>query len=77
MGSLDLAKLKLKNGPGYVPLNARTVSLSASVLQAMGVERTTGWQRMGELEKAGLATVERHPGRLTVVILQDADKTDE
>lgn len=50
---------------------ARTVKLRGSVLREMGVDRHAGYRGLEALEKAGLVSVERHPGRNPVVTILD------
>ena len=55
---------------------SRTVALSGAVLLELGVKRHAGYRGLAALEKAGLATVHRHPGRSPrVTITHRADAT--
>jgi hypothetical protein len=53
----------------------RTVALSGAVLQALGVNRHSGYRGLAALEKAGLVSVVRPPGRLPVVTLQEVKES--
>ncbi len=47
----------------------QTVTLSGKRLRKMGVKRNSGYRGLSALEKAGLVTVKRHPGRNSIVTL--------
>jgi hypothetical protein len=51
-----------------------TVALSISSLTDFGVGRLAGYRGLAALEKAGLVSVVRHPGRKPIVTLLDAVK---
>lgn len=51
--------------------NQRTVTLSGKRLIDMGIERNAGYRALNALEKAGLVSVSRHPGRRPVVTIKD------
>jgi len=51
--------------------NQRTVALSGKILRNMGVERVAGYRALNVLEKAGLVSVSRHPGRNPEVTVND------
>ncbi len=56
---------------------SRKVALSQSILSLFGVSRYSGYRGLTELEKAGLVSVVRHPGRNPIVtILQPAADQD-
>jgi hypothetical protein len=47
----------------------RTVTLSSRPLRELGVKRHAVYRALRALEKAGLVSVERHPGRQPVVTI--------
>lgn len=51
---------------------ARTVKLRGSVLREMGVDRHAVYRGLQVLEKAGLVSVARHPGRNPLVTIREA-----
>jgi len=56
---------------------SQRVALSQSILSLFGVSRYSGYRGLTELEKAGLVSVVRHPGRNPIVtILQPAADQD-
>ena len=50
-----------------------TITLHRRLLDELGVDRHAAYRGLRALEGAGLVAVERHPGRLPRVTLQDAD----
>ena len=54
---------------------AKTVKLSCSVLRDMGIERHAGYRGLEALEKAGLVSAERHPGRSPLVTILSVEET--
>jgi hypothetical protein len=55
--------------------NTRSVSLSSSVLQRFGVDRSAKRRALSQLETAGLVSVHRHSGcNPLVTILSDQEK---
>ena len=56
---------------------SRKVALSKSTLNLLGVSRYSGYRGLAKLEKAGLVSVVRHPGRNPIVtILQPTADRD-
>jgi hypothetical protein len=53
-----------------------TVALSGRVLCELGLDRHAGYRGLAALEKAGLVSVVRHPGRLPVVTLREVRKPE-
>jgi hypothetical protein len=49
----------------------RTIALSAPVLSSFGVGRYAGYRGLKALERVGLVSVVRHPGRLPIVTILD------
>lgn len=57
---------------------SRRVSLSMTwLLKTLGVGRYSGYRGLSALEKAGLVSVIRHPGRKPVVTLLESDQRSE
>jgi hypothetical protein len=54
----------------------RTVALSGAVLQALGVNRHSGYRGLAALEQAGLVSVERHSGHHSCVTLLEAETAE-
>ena len=54
---------------------AKTVKWNSSVMRAFGIERHSAYRGLRTLEKAGLVSVERHPGRTPVVTILGAGST--
>ncbi len=52
----------------------RTVGLSGSVLEDLGVDRHAKYRGLAALEKAGLVKVSRHPGRNSMVTILDLEE---
>ena len=52
----------------------RTVPLSGSVLDELGVSRYSGYRALTALEHAGLVRVERHRGRNPIVTILEVGK---
>jgi len=50
---------------------SRTIALSAPALASFGTDRYAGYRGLKALERAGLVSVVRHPGRLPVVTILD------
>src|SRR5688500_11375531 len=48
----------------------RSVILSRSVLQLFGIDRSAKSRALSQLEKAGLVSIERHPGCNPLVTIQ-------
>ncbi len=48
---------------------SREIALSQSTLSLLGVTRHSGYRGLAELEKAGLVSVVRHPGRKSIVTI--------
>ena len=48
---------------------AKTVKLTGSILTKMGVNRHAGYRGLEALEKYGLVSVKRHPGRSPIVTI--------
>jgi len=55
---------------------AKTVKMKSSVLREMGVDRHAAYRGLVTLEKAGLISVERHPGRSPLVTILDVGRPD-
>ena len=49
-----------------------TVALSGAALRGFGVNRHAGYRGLAVLERAGLVSVARHPGRMPVVTILGA-----
>jgi hypothetical protein len=54
----------------------REIALSISWLSNLRVDRFSGYRGLAALEKAGLVSVVRHPGRKPIVTLLDASPND-
>ena len=54
----------------------RTVTLSGSALRDLEVSRFAGYRALSALEKTGLVSVQRHPGRNPIVTILEYKKTD-
>jgi hypothetical protein len=52
----------------------RTVALSGSVLEDLGVDRFAKYRGLEALEKAGLVSVSRHPGRNPMVTILNLEE---
>jgi len=54
----------------------RKIALSQSILKLLGVSRHSGYRGLTKLEKAGLISVVRHPGRnpIVTILLPTADR---
>jgi hypothetical protein len=52
----------------------RTVALSGSVLEDLGVDRYAKYRGLNGLEEAGLVSVSQHPGRNPMVTILNLDE---
>ena len=48
----------------------KTITLQGTILRALGVSRHAAYRALQALEKAGLVTAKRHPGRFPVVTIK-------
>jgi hypothetical protein len=55
----------------------KTVALSGTLLKDLGVSRFAGYRSLTALEKAGLVSVQRHPGRNPIVTILEFKKPEQ
>ncbi len=56
--------------------NTGEVKLSGKLQRKMGIQRATGYNALGALEKAGLVLVKRHKGRNPIVTILKVPNAD-